>query len=205
MAPHAPRLLLVTPQPVDLACLLTLLPRLHGVADAVVLRWPQATDRERTAACARLAAVRPRPMLLSSDRFDIAVACGLDGVQLRDAGLPPARVRALCPRLAIGVSRHATTAGLPCGGADWMVVAPIFPTPSKPGSAALGIAGLAAICRRASVPVLGLGGVTPELAPALRGAGAWGAAASSAVFGAPDPAAAAILLRAALLGGAPGR
>lgn len=200
MAVPAPRLLLVTPQQVDVVGLLSLLPRLHGLADAVVLRWPLACDRERAAACVKLAAVRPRPLLIGSDRLDIVLACRLDGVQLRDAGLPPSRVRALGAQLAIGVSRHATTAGQSNAGADWMVVAPVFATASKPGAPTLGLDGLATVCRHVPLPVLALGGVTPENAAMLLRAGAWGVAACSAVFAAPDPAGATARLRAALMG-----
>ncbi|MDX1421679.1 MAG: thiamine phosphate synthase, partial [Kiloniellales bacterium] len=67
---------------------------------------------------------------------------------------------------------------------------PIFATASKPGyGPALGLAGLAEAAA-AGLPVLALGGVTAERAPACLRAGAAGVAVMGAVMAARDPAAA---------------
>jgi thiamine monophosphate synthase len=54
----------------------------------------------------------------------------------------------------------------------------------------VGLALLAEVCRLASVPVVAIGGIRPEQAELLAGAGASGAAIISAVNDAPDPTAA---------------
>ncbi|SEP13470.1 thiamine phosphate synthase [Trujillonella endophytica] len=67
-------------------------------------------------------------------------------------------------------------------GCDWVLVSPVFPTPSKPGyGPALGPAGLARLVRGAP-PVHALGGVTPgDVADCLR-AGAAGVAVMGPVM-----------------------
>jgi thiamine-phosphate pyrophosphorylase len=67
-------------------------------------------------------------------RFDIAAAAGASGVHLPADGLPLARVRANTPRgLRVGVSAHSATEARAAiaGGADLVVLGPIFDTPSK--------------------------------------------------------------------------
>lgn len=56
-------------------------------------------------------------------------------------------------------------------GADAALLAPVFPTRSHPGRSALGPVRAAALARRAGLPVLALGGATPEKMSFLRAAG----------------------------------
>ena len=67
-------------------------------------------------------------------RFDIASAAGADGVHLPADGLPLARVRAAAPRgLRVGVSTHSAAEAIRAieGGADLVILGPVFDTPSK--------------------------------------------------------------------------
>ena len=67
-------------------------------------------------------------------RFDIALAAGLDGVHLPSDGLPLSRVRANTPRgFRIGVSTHSAAEARAAisGGADLVLIGPIYETPSK--------------------------------------------------------------------------
>jgi thiamine-phosphate diphosphorylase len=194
----APRLLLITPPQPQVARLVELLPLLYGIADAVLLRWPGLPDRACLASLVWLRRVHPRPLLLVSDRFDLALAAGLDGVQLRDDGLPPALVRAVAPHLLVGVSRHAQSVGRGAHGADYVVLAPVFATAGKPSVEPLGIARLAELARSATLPVLALGGIAPQRVAACLRAGAHGIAARSWVWEDRDPLARAAELRAAL-------
>jgi thiamine-phosphate pyrophosphorylase len=78
----------------------------------------------------------------------------------------------------IGVSTHgiAEVEAARRAGADYVTFGPVYPTPSKAGYGPP--AGLDALRRAAAVglPVLALGGVTPERLPELAAAGAAGAA-----------------------------
>jgi thiamine-phosphate pyrophosphorylase len=72
--------------------------------------------------------------LYVNGRFDIAAAAGADGVHLPADGLPLDRVRANTPRgFRVGVSAHSAAEARVAigGGADLVVLGPIFDTPSK--------------------------------------------------------------------------
>jgi thiamine-phosphate pyrophosphorylase len=74
---------------------------------------------------------------------------------------------------------------------DYAIVAPVFPSASKPGyGPPLGLYGLAALASRTGTPVFGLGGLeSPAQAIACVAAGAAGVAVMGAVMRASDPAA----------------
>jgi thiamine-phosphate diphosphorylase len=194
-------LVLVSADPVDPPAvdrLAGLLPSLASLVDHVVLRW-HGPAREVVSAARRLAAVSPRPSLLLRDRFDLARAAGLEGVQLPEDGVLPAEVRALWPRARIGVSRHDLEGVRDRSKlADFCLVSPVFPTKTKPGARELGPAGCRELVEFCPVPVLALGGVTAERVGELRGTKIAGIAVRSAVLEAADPVAATRRLRAAL-------
>ena len=131
------------------------------------------------------------------DRADVAVATGADAVQLpaRGLSLEGAR-RVIGDGLRLGRSVHAPgeAARAASEGADHLIVGAVFATASHPG-AAPGGAALIADTRAAaeaagwSIPILAIGGMTPQTAPRVLAAGAWGVAALSALWDAADPAA----------------
>lgn len=129
---------------------------------------------------------------------DVALARALnaDGVHLGGGTRPDmvASARAaLGPGALIGVSAHAPVEveAAALAGADYVTLSPIYPTASKPGyGPALGPDGIAAACR-AGLPVVALGGITPDRIPECRDAGAAGIAVMGGLMRAPDPPAAA--------------
>jgi thiamine-phosphate pyrophosphorylase len=118
--------------------------------------------------------------VLVNDRTDVAIACGAAGVHLRDRSVSPARIRQIAPRgFIITVACHSVESVLRAAdeGADYAVLAPIFPPLSKPATAPpLGLEALRAITAKAGIPVLALGGITAENAPQCMEAGAAGIA-----------------------------
>ena len=76
-------------------------------------------------------------------------------------------------------------------GADFLVLGNIYDTPSHPGRPALGTGDLREAASLGP-PVIAIGGVTPEHAPELKSAGAYGVAAIRALWYADDPAAATL-------------
>lgn len=147
--------------------------------------------------------------LLVNDRVDIVLALGADGVHLTRSSLPPAEARKLLgPDRLLGVSCHslADVREAAAGGVDFVVLGPIFETPSKraygpPLTPAL----LAAARALTRLPLLAIGGIRASRAPDVLAAGADGVAVISAVLAAPDPAAAAAdLLRAVEAAKGPG-
>lgn len=138
------------------------------------------------------AALAPyRVPLVMNDRVDVALAAGADGVHLPAAGIPPADARRLLPPSAlVGVSCHSAedVARARDGGASYAFLSPIFDTPSKRGyGSPLGVEALRA-ASKLGLPLVALGGVTPERVPALLAAGAAGVAAIRAWLEGADPA-----------------
>ncbi len=115
-----------------------------------------------------------------NDRLDVALACGADGVHLRGDSIAGARVRAVAPAgFLIGRSVHRVDEAVGVArDVDYLIAGTVFPTSSKPGlETFLGLAGLAAIARAVSVPVLAVGGVTLDRIGPVADAGAAGVAA----------------------------
>lgn len=158
----------------------TIVPRL-----AVMLR-DAMHRRERVAALAREALHDARSPLVTL----IANAHRIDGISrvqypasALEAGLPA--FEAGLPAggdAAFGVSAHSLDEALAAerAGAAWVTLSPIFPTPSKPGHAGVGIDALGAVCRAVAIPVFALGGIADAgRAAACMAAGAAGVAAIS--------------------------
>jgi thiamine-phosphate pyrophosphorylase len=140
--------------------------------------------------------------LLINDRVDVALALAADGVHLTRRSLPPRESRELLgPGRLIGVSCHslADVHEAVDGRADFIVLGPIFETPSK---AAYGPPLTTALLRAARVttglPILAIGGMQVTRVPEVMTAGADGIAVISAVMAARDPGQAAAALLAAV-------
>jgi thiamine-phosphate pyrophosphorylase len=152
------------------------LDRLAGVGSlGVTLREePSVADHDLAArardARGRLGASVP---LYVHRRFDVALASGASGVHLPSHGLPLPRVRAATPRgFRVGLSTHsaAEAEDAIAGGADFVVIGPVFDTPSKRRyGAPLGPAALSELPRREthSCDVFAIGGVDEERLPEL--------------------------------------
>jgi thiamine-phosphate pyrophosphorylase len=126
--------------------------------------------------------------LLINDRIDLVLALGADGVHLRTDSLPVAVARRLLgPDRLIGVSAHSTEDVLQAEseGADFVVLGPVYETPSKrPYGPPIGLKPLEEASRRSQIPVFAIGGVTPARVPEVRRAGAYGVAVISAILSA---------------------
>lgn len=125
--------------------------------------------------------------LLINDRVDLCLAVEADGVHLRADGLPVERVRSLLgPEKLIVVSTHSVQEAQKAQreGADFIILGPIYFTPSKASYGPPLGSGILQAARRAGVtlPIFAIGGVTPERIQEIRSAGADGAAVISAIL-----------------------
>lgn len=140
--------------------------------------------------------------LLINDRVDVALGVRADGVHLPQDGIPPSAVRKLVgPDLLIGASTHslAEARDAETEGADFVVLGPVFETPSKLRyGPPVGIEALRQVARELSIPVFAIGGIDAGRVPEVLGAGAHGVAVISALLAADDPGTAARALLAAL-------
>ncbi|MDG1481118.1 MAG: thiamine phosphate synthase [Myxococcota bacterium] len=93
----------------------------------------------------------------------------------------------------------AALARAAAAGCDFAFLSPVFSPHSKPDDTRvpLGLDGLALLCASAALPVVALGGVSPDRVAGCQGAGAVGVACIGAIFGAADVAAAAAEMRRA--------
>ena len=140
------------------------------------------------------------------ERADIAAIARAQAVQLPERGLSVAGARRAAGRgIAVGRSVHSVEAALEAAreGADHLVVGTIFPSESHPGAATAGPALLSDVraalgAAGVSVPLIAIGGMTPERAGQALHAGADGVAAIRALWDAEDPSGAVRSFLAAL-------
>ncbi len=121
-------------------------------------------------------------LLLVNERLDIALAAGLDGVHLPENGLLPDKHGSYASELIYGCSvhTHESLRLAEKSGADYLLFGPVFDTPSKRKyGPPQGLEKLGELCRKTSLPVFALGGITPENTSLCMAEGAYGAAAIS--------------------------
>ena len=165
-------------------------------APAVQLRAKDATPRElQELADALLPLVRSRDALLFvNDRLDVALAAGADGVHLGPADLPVAAARAVAPPpFLIGYSTDDPAAArtAAAAGADYLGCGAVFGTTTKAEVAGerIGTERLDAVARSVSIPVVGIGGITPANVAAVAATAAAGVAVVGGIMAAAHPGA----------------
>ena len=172
-------------------------------------RFGPLEAREELAVCDVLAdaARRHGALFAVNDRADIARAAGADVLHLGQGDLPVEVAREIVgPDVVIGLSTHdpgqvaAAATGAGSGrGADYFCVGPCWPTPTKPGRPAPGLALLRTAAHHASEqPWFAIGGIDAQRLPQVLEAGARRIVVVRAITAATDPRAAAKLLRSAL-------
>jgi thiamine-phosphate pyrophosphorylase len=121
-----------------------------------------------------------------NDRLDVALAAGAAGVHLGGESLPVGDVVRWCrggnasTGFQIGVSCHSLDDAREAerAGASYVFFGPVFDTPSKQAfGASQGVERLAEVCAAVQIPVIAIGGVNAQNAPACLRAGASGIAA----------------------------
>ena len=165
---------------------------LTAAAPAIQLRERDLSARELVTLAFEVQAVTAsrRSQLLINDRIDVALALEGVGVHLRNNSLPVSVARqVLGTQRLLGISVHAVEEAVQVEsqGADYIVLGPIYETPSKQMfGPPLGIHTLERACRLVRLPIIGIGGVTAARAREMRRAGAFGVAVIKAVLGAAD-------------------
>lgn len=172
-----------------------------GGADTVQFRHKTGSMHDRwaaleaTAECCRAAGVA----LVVDDHADLALAAAA-GLHVGQEDLPVDVARRLLgPGAVIGVTTPtpARARAAEAAGASYVGVGPVFGTRSKLNPTPdTGLDGLAAVCAAVRIPVIAIGGITPERVSDVLAAGAWGIAVLSAVVCADDMTAAAAAFRA---------
>lgn len=159
----------------------------NKLADATLLRTQAAA---LCALCHEFGAA-----LIVNDHVDVALHVDADGVHLggEDGSLAAARAK-LGPDKLLGASCYRDLengAAAIAAGADHVAFGSFFRSPVKPSAVRSPFSLLTEARRRFNVPVVAIGGITPDNAPQLIAAGAQSVAVITALFGAPDIARAA--------------
>lgn len=128
--------------------------------------------------------------LIVNDSLRLADLAGADGVHLgrEDGSLRQARI-VLGAEKMIGVSCYNNlelALEAEAGGADYVAFGSFFPSATKPGAVAAPLELLQQARKRLHVPIVAIGGITPDNAPVLIEAGAAAVAVISGLFDAPD-------------------
>lgn len=178
----------------DLVELLAL--ALAGGSRMIQLRekeWPSGRvmplAEKLRAACAAAGAT-----FIVNDRVDLALAVGADGVHLGQDDLPARAARPLLrPGMILGISTHSVeqARAAQADGADYVAVGSMFATTSKADFQLVGPDLMRKLRGEIRVPLVGIGGITPDNVSEVIQAGADGVAVISAVCAAADPKAAA--------------
>jgi len=176
---------------------------LDGGVDWVQLRDKSASAAALFAQATQLQAVtRQHAARLSvNDRLDVALAADADGVHLAAQSIPVAEAARLANgRAVVGRSVHSLEEAVQAAkmGADYVTFGHVFPTTSHPGLPPRGLAELRAIVEAVEVPVIAIGGITPDNLDDVLATGCGGVAVISAILSSPDPCGAATRLRRAL-------
>lgn len=154
---------------------------------------PDTLAREQASALAA-ACRRHGARFIVNDSLALARAVGADGVHLGREDGAAAQARAAWPEGIIGVSCYADAAlaaQAARAGADYVGIGSVFPSTTKPGAAHARLALLGEAGAASGLPVAAIGGITLANARAAIEAGADMVAVISALFDAPDVAAAA--------------
>ena len=132
-------------------------------------------------------------VFIINDRVDIASEIGADGVHVGQEDEDFRTVGKRLPEdMIVGVSArfpHLAQAA-ESAGATYVGAGAVFPTPTKPEAAVIGVEGLRAVIETIRIPVVAIGGITAQNVREVFRTGVRYAAVISDINAAPDVAAA---------------
>jgi len=164
---------------------------LCGGVDAVLVREKQMDSARLLVFCSRLRAMTMAhsALLIVHSQADVARAVGADGVHVAAANMeeiPAMRKWLNHEGMTISASCHSIEE-LECAmhcGANFALLSPVFSTSSHPQALPLGASRFMRLAKGANLPVIALGGITPDNRKKLVGSGV---AVIGATLDADDP------------------
>jgi thiamine-phosphate diphosphorylase len=164
-----------------------------GGIEAVHLREPGLGDdelldlAERTICALETTGART----LINRNVDVAAESHAGGVHLPEASIDALpKVRGRFDRdVLIGASIHSVEAAISAalGGADYIIAGHVVETGSKPGTPGRGLSFVEEVSSAVAIPVIAIGGITPQNASDVLRVGAHGVAVLSGILAADDP------------------
>lgn len=182
----------------------TITKEIEPFVDYIHIRERRWTAHEHVQAIDQLIASGfPLEKIIVNDRLDVALVMDVGGVQLAGRSVSIERVRDKFPTLKIGCSVHSLKEAeeKANAGANYIIYGHIYETNSKKGLKPRGVEALSKMTKSVSIPVIAIGGITPERALEVTKAGASGVAVLSYIFLAANPYENAKQLATTLKGG----
>lgn len=164
---------------------------LRGGVTLVQLREKNISDEEFVAEAKEMKELCHRygvPLIIN-DNVEVALESGADGVHVGIEDMPVSEIRKIASRdFIIGATaktvRQAQIAKE--GGADYLGVGAVFPSPTKKNAVRITRDQLDKISESVSMPIVAIGGITSENLSYLAGAKIDGIAVVSAIFSAEN-------------------
>lgn len=160
--------------------------------DIIQFREKEKSTRECVSICQDLRKLTwsKRVSLIINDKIDLALAVDADGVHIGQNDMPLNITRELLgENKIIGVSvDNITQAKKAEEKADYLGVGPIFSTSTKPDAGSpIGLQTLQRISTQVDIPIVAIGGITPQNVKKVINHGADGVAVISTIAQAPNP------------------
>lgn len=181
--------------------LVAILSEVHDSVDYIHVREKHRSAKEVFELVDELirSGVRPGKIIIN-DRVDVAHVLNVGGVQLAYHSLGVSEIRRNFPELRVGKSVHSYEEAIQAelDGADFILYGHIYSTSSKEGLNPKGLMEFRRLTRSLKIPVIAIGGITPDKHQELRASGAGGIAVMSGIMDAADNVHAAKAFQAAL-------
>ncbi|EKF37166.1 transcriptional regulator TenI [Bacillus xiamenensis] len=131
----------------------------------------------------------PKEKLIINDRVDVALLTNIHRVHLPGHSFSPKELRQKFPHLHAGVSVHSIEEAKAAekNGAEYVMFGHVYDTACKPGRKARGIKLVEELTSALSIPVVVIGGITPDRLPELTHIDLKGIAVMSGIFTHPQP------------------
>ncbi|MFS3912903.1 thiazole tautomerase TenI [Bacillus australimaris] len=126
----------------------------------------------------------PKEKLVINDRVDVALLTNIHRVHLPGHSFSPKELRNKFPHLHAGVSVHSIEEAKAAerNGAEYVMFGHVYDTSCKPGLKARGVQLLKELTSALSIPVVAIGGLTPDRIPEMKHANVKGIAVMSGIF-----------------------
>nr|MDF9459332.1 thiazole tautomerase TenI [Bacillus pumilus] len=126
----------------------------------------------------------PKEKLIINDRVDVALLTNIHRVHLPGHSFSPKESRQKFPHLHAGVSVHSIEEAKAAekNGAEYVMFGHVYDTTCKPGLQARGVQLVKELTSALSIPVVAIGGLTPDRIPELKHANVKGIAVMSGIF-----------------------
>lgn len=174
---------------------------LHAGVSAVQLRAKHLDDRSHLQMARDMRAIchQHNALFLVNDRLHIALLAGADGVHVGVSDVSPTDIRRYAGNAFIIGYSPESVMDRAIADADYLGIGPVFSTTSKRDAGiALGIEEFKRRVDLVNLPVVGIGGITPDNASSVVRAGAVGIAVISAILNADDIAESTAAIRMAV-------